>query len=96
MTATGPPRVRNLRHGHDGTGIVVDRSSKWGNPFVMGRDGDRSAVIDKHAAWLLCSDEAAPLRRTIYELAGQDLWCWCAPAACHADLLLRLSNPDPG
>jgi Domain of unknown function (DUF4326) len=26
------------------------------------------------------------------ELRGKDLLCFCAPAACHGDLLLRLAN----
>jgi Domain of unknown function (DUF4326) len=26
------------------------------------------------------------------ELRGTDLLCFCAPAACHGDLLLRLAN----
>jgi hypothetical protein len=25
-------------------------------------------------------------------LAGKHLICWCAPARCHADVLLRLAN----
>jgi hypothetical protein len=30
------------------------------------------------------------------ELRGKDLICWCAPEACHADVLLELANPAPG
>jgi len=26
------------------------------------------------------------------ELRGQDLVCWCAPEACHGDILLELAN----
>ena len=26
------------------------------------------------------------------ELRGKDLVCWCAPLACHGDLLLRLAG----
>jgi Domain of unknown function (DUF4326) len=28
----------------------------------------------------------------IHELRGKDLACWCAPEACHGDLLRRLAN----
>jgi hypothetical protein len=26
------------------------------------------------------------------ELRGKDLVCWCAPLACHGDLILRLAG----
>jgi hypothetical protein len=29
------------------------------------------------------------------ELRGKDLVCWCAPDACHADVLLELANAGP-
>jgi Domain of unknown function (DUF4326) len=28
------------------------------------------------------------------ELRGKDLVCWCAPLACHSDVLLRLARPE--
>lgn len=67
----------------------VDRKSDWGNPFVIGRDGDRQAVIDKHERWL--ADQHHLLRR-LDELRGRDLLCWCHPLPCHAHLLHRLGN----
>ena len=36
--------------------IKIDRGSRWGNPFVMGEDGDRDDVCDlyeKYAEWRL-------------------------------------------
>src|SRR5260370_31092960 len=57
--------------------------SKWGNPFRIGPDGDRAAVIAKYQRWL--ADQHHLLR-------GRDLVCWCAPRACHGDLLMRLAN----
>jgi len=32
--------------------IYVGRPSKWGNPFVIGRDGSRDEVIAKYRAWI--------------------------------------------
>ena len=60
-----------------------------GNPFRIGVDGDRAAVIAKHARWLR---DQHHLLRALDELRGKDLLCFCAPAACHGDLLLRLAN----
>jgi hypothetical protein len=28
------------------------------------------------------------------ELYGRDLLCWCAPQACHGDVILRLAKPE--
>lgn len=84
------PRVLNARHtGKTAPGAVyVGRPSKYGNPFVIGRDGDRDAVIDRYRRWLLSQPELIATAR--HELAGKDLICWCAPAPCHADVLLDI------
>jgi hypothetical protein len=31
----------------------VGRPSKWGNPFVIGRNGSRDEVIAKYRAWIV-------------------------------------------
>ncbi|MFZ1964798.1 MAG: DUF4326 domain-containing protein [Roseiarcus sp.] len=54
----------------------------------MGSDGDRAAVIAKHARWLR---DQHHLLCALDELRGRDLVCFCAPLACHGDLLW-LSN----
>jgi hypothetical protein len=75
--------------GHDNA-IYIGRGSKWGNPFRIGVDSDRATVIAKHARWLR---DQYHLLRALDELRGKDLVCfWCAPAASHGDLLLRLAN----
>ena len=25
--------------------VLIDRTTKWGNPFIIGRDGDRDGVV---------------------------------------------------
>jgi hypothetical protein len=77
--------------------VFVGRPSRWGNPFVIGRDGDRAAVVEKHRAWLL--DPQRKMGPTIAEirrdLRGRDLACWCAPdQPCHAELLLEIANGE--
>ena len=69
--------------------VYIGRGSKWGNPFKIGQDGDRAAVIAKHGTWLRGQHT---LLRSISELWGKDLVCFCAPAPCHGDLLLQLAN----
>ena len=61
----------------------------WGNPFVLGKDGNREQVIIKYIEWL----EGQPqLLSQLHLLRGKNLVCWCAPRTCHCDILLELSN----
>lgn len=90
------PRVINRRRSlnmPDGA-VYIGRPSRWGNPFEIGRHGDRAAVVARFREWLLAQpDLVAAVRR---DLAGRDLVCFCAPAACHGDVLLEVANaPAP-
>lgn len=69
--------------------VYIGRGSKWGNPFIIGRDGDRATVIAKFERWLA---DQHHLLRALDELRGRDLVCFCAPRACHGDVLIRLAN----
>jgi hypothetical protein len=66
------------------------RASKWANPFMIGRDGARDEVIAMYERWL--RDERPDLIAALRELRGKDLVCWCAPLACHGDVILRLAE----
>ena len=72
--------------------VYVGRPSRWGNPFVIGRDGTREDVLRKYEEFL--TSQPGLIRAIRRELRGKDLVCWCAPAACHADILLRIANED--
>lgn len=37
--------------------VNIMRPSKWGNPFVIGRDGTRDEVIDKFEKWIQTQPE---------------------------------------
>lgn len=78
------------RAAHD---VYIGRPSRWGNPFVIGRDGTRDDVIARYEAWLLEQPERV---NALTELTGKTLGCWCAPRACHGDVLARLANAQPG
>jgi hypothetical protein len=61
---------------------------RWGNPFRIGPDGDRDEVIGKYRLWLCKEVDAG--RVELSELAalhGKALGCWCAPHACHGEVL---------
>jgi hypothetical protein len=82
----GPGVVHCKRDPHH---VYIGRPSEWGNPFAIGRDGDRAEVIDRYERWLL---ENATLMAALPELRGKVLGCWCAPHACHGDVLMRWAN----
>lgn len=72
--------------------VYVGRPSKWGNPFEVGRDGTRAQVVERYRAWLC---DQPDLIAALPELRGRDLVCWCAPLACHADVLLSAAAAHP-
>jgi hypothetical protein len=68
--------------------VYIGRPSIWGNPFVIGRDGTREEVIARYEKWLMAQPRL--VERAKAELRGKQLVCWCAPAACHGDVLARI------
>eukprot|EP01059_Diplonema_ambulator_P005135 TRINITY_DN14863_c0_g1_i1.p1 TRINITY_DN14863_c0_g1~~TRINITY_DN14863_c0_g1_i1.p1 ORF type:complete len:182 (+),score=32.56 TRINITY_DN14863_c0_g1_i1:37-546(+) len=64
-------------------------SSKWANPFKIGKEMTREVVIEKYKAHLdaMVKDDRA--RAELMKLEGKVLGCWCHPEACHADVILR-------
>ncbi len=87
--------------------VKVDRTTKWGNPFVPGKDNPLlpgRKVQDKRHAWSLYLG-FAPLQPLLVaaaraELAGKNLACWCEEPlpyevdCCHASVLLKIANAD--
>ena len=71
--------------------VYIGRPSKFGNPFEIGKDGNREEVIYKYHHWILQQPEL--LNAVKEELKGKNLVCWCAPEGCHGDVLLKLANP---
>lgn len=68
--------------------VYIGRPSKWGNPFVIGRDGTRKQVIERYRQWLLGQPE---LIAALGELTGKALGCWCTPRACHGEVLAQMA-----
>jgi hypothetical protein len=80
-------RVVNLKE--DDYEVRIDRKTKWGNPYVVGRDGTREECIAKYEEWIVTQDH---LMSALHELKGKRLGCWCHPHTCHGDVLARLAN----
>jgi hypothetical protein len=84
--------------------VKVDRSTKWGNPFKVGRPsaftGGRPVADQRHAARLyqaIAPETADLVKAAQAELLGKNLACWCEINPydrwlCHADVLLEIAN----
>jgi hypothetical protein len=86
--------------------VKVDRTTKWGNPFVPGEPAPfgptkGEIVADKRHAFVLyrsiapLNDKLVAAART--ELAGKNLACWCDKPdpyedQCHAAVLMQMAN----
>ena len=60
--------------------VRIDRNTEWGNPFEMGKDGDRDTVCDSYEIFF---PRKFSLHNRLDELKGKVLGCWCYPARCH-------------
>jgi hypothetical protein len=69
--------------------VYIGRPSKWGNPFEIGKDGNRQDVIEKYRAWIMMQPD---LLSQVHTLKGKILGCWCAPLPCHGDVLVDLAS----
>ena len=86
--------VKVSRQGQE-PGSYIGRPSALGNPFKIGADGSRNEVITKYRQWLRAQwRDQGPARKElerlaqVYQRTGQlTLLCWCAPAACHGDVV---------
>jgi leucyl-tRNA synthetase len=89
--------VVSLRHNipYD---VRIDRQTPWGNPYIMGGDGNRKMVVKKHLdwlrKWLIDRDEVIYCYGTVEmsnkwqvehldELVDKTIACWCVPEPCH-------------
>lgn len=85
--------------------VYVGRGTRWGNPFVVGKDGTAEECLAKYAEHMLpyrhmtgtiekFYQSEANLEDMIANLKGKDLVCWCAleDEHCHADWLIYMAN----
>ena len=88
--------------------VKVDRTTKWGNPFVPNKPAPvgplkGTLVADVRHSFVLYRS-FAPLNLALVaaaraELAGKNLACWCAKDdpyedACHAAVLMKMASQD--
>lgn len=76
------------KHGIPQDAEYIGRGSRHGNKFKIGEHGTRDDVIAQHAHSI--AGDAAYLR-SLDDLRGKDVVCFCAPQACHGDTLVALA-----
>ena len=70
--------------------VYIGRGSLWGNPFKIGADGTREEVIEKFRLYLWEQIKAGKIsKEQLVELEGKRLGCFCAPQACHGDIIVK-------
>jgi Domain of unknown function (DUF4326) len=84
-----PPVTRVVHCKREPYDVYIGRPGPWGNPYAIGRDGDRAGVIALYERHLLARPD---LLARLPELRGRVLGCWCAPQACHGDVLARYAD----
>lgn len=85
------PKVLNkYKDGSPKGAVYIGRPTKWGNPFVIGKDGDRDEVVEKYRNWI--KQQKILVEEAKQELRGRSLVCFCAPHKCHGDVLLEIAN----
>jgi len=79
--------------------VYIGRPGPWGNPFSHKADtlakfkvNSREEAISRYEQWLLSQPELVQAAKVL--LKGKILGCWCAPHACHGDVLSRVANED--
>lgn len=67
--------------------VYIGRGSMWGNPFVIGKHGNRDEVISRYEDYIRQRED---LLARLSDLKGKRLGCYCAPRKCHGDILIKL------
>jgi hypothetical protein len=74
----------------EGLAVRVDRGTRYGNPFILGEDGDRDDVCDAYRLHYLPHKPSIAERAG--DLVGKVLICHCYPERCHAEYLVKLAR----
>lgn len=76
--------------------VYIGRGGPFGNPYVLGQDGDREEVIRKYRIYFhdrLKFDRE--FRKKVEALKGKVLGCHCTPLACHGNVIIEfLDGPS--
>ena len=73
--------------------VYGGRPGRWGNPFVLVLEEDRTTVIRRFRRWFYAPEQAALRAAARLELQGNIMvGCFCKPRACHLDVIAAYVN----
>ena len=92
-------KCRRVNKNEEDYDVLIDRSSKWGNPFSCKKKSrapyivkTRKESIECHREWLV-NGEGQYLLEDLHELKGKVIACWCSrTSSCHGDIIVKLVN----
>jgi|3_EtaG_2_1085321.scaffolds.fasta_scaffold99952_2 hypothetical protein len=93
MTVTVINKKTHTPTNHD---FYIGRPHELGNPFHITKHFTRTHVIERYKEWLdrVLKDPKSAQARAIKKLREEldyhgtiNLVCWCAPQACHGDII---------
>lgn len=69
------------------------KASKFANPFKLQAGEPRGSTIQRYKEWLWEHIRSGKITlEDLLELENKDLVCFCAPQACHGDVLVAAVN----
>lgn len=100
-----PTTLVNTKKDHPDATTMIGRSSKYGSPFKLEKDGGEFTRAESVRAYqeYWYAEENADLRAAaVEELVGETLGCYCVdepktevegePKTCHGEVILRFLN----
>lgn len=89
-------RLINLRGSDESDYVFIGRPSKFGNPYIIGKDGNRDTVCKLYEYWFEQAIELdEDFKQAVHKLKGKTLACYCKPKKCHGDTIIRYLNDLP-
>ena len=79
---------------HEEYDVKGDRTTPYGNPFKIGRDGTREEVLAKFRKYYYNRPALRAMAKS--RLKGKRVGCWCKPKACHLDIIAEDVNDTLG
>lgn len=84
-------------------GIYIGRGTPLGNPYHIGKDGDRVKVIEKYRQYLTkkIQDKDPIILEALNKIKQYEkdfyvvtLLCHCKPLACHGDIIKEILDGE--
>lgn len=93
-------KVVNMNGEYGDDVVRIDRSTQFGNKFRLKKDGgeySREESIQAYRKWFLNKIKSdVNFRKSVEELRGETLGCWCKPQPCHGDVIVEYLDVQSG